>query len=161
GDGHPALWRRLSRHDGSGPHGSLLGVQPALQDRREPEGSRARQAGSGTAGHAGRPGPDRVQRSRRSQALPRRSLRGVLAMTTRREFLFAAGWLGLGGMGVGSVVTKSRAATGVTTSRTIHLEARETKWELAPGKTIRAMAYNGQVPGPTLRAREGERLRVV
>ena len=34
-------------------------------------------------------------------------------------------------------------------------------WELAPGKTIKAMAYNGQVPGPTIRAREGERLRVV
>ena len=45
--------------------------------------------------------------------------------------------------------------------RTIHLEAREVTWELAPGKTIKAMAYNGQVPGPTIRAREGERLRVV
>jgi FtsP/CotA-like multicopper oxidase with cupredoxin domain len=45
--------------------------------------------------------------------------------------------------------------------RTIHLEARETTWELAPGKTIAAMAYNGRVPGPEIRAREGERLRVV
>jgi FtsP/CotA-like multicopper oxidase with cupredoxin domain len=80
-------------------------------------------------------------------------------MKTRREFLLAAGWLGLGG--AGSVVAKSREAIGITTPRTVHLEARETRWELAPGKTIRALAYNGQVPGPTIRAREGERLRIV
>lgn len=45
--------------------------------------------------------------------------------------------------------------------RTIHLEARETTWELAPGKTIKAMAYNDRVPGPELRVQEGERVRVV
>ena len=35
------------------------------------------------------------------------------------------------------------------------------QWELAPGKTIKAMSYNGEVPGPTIRAREGERLRII
>src|SRR3990172_11153909 len=45
--------------------------------------------------------------------------------------------------------------------RTIHLEAREIMWELAPGKRIKAMAYNGQIPGPELRLREGERVRIV
>jgi FtsP/CotA-like multicopper oxidase with cupredoxin domain len=34
-------------------------------------------------------------------------------------------------------------------------------WELAPGRRIKAMTYNGQVPGPELRLHEGERVRVV
>jgi FtsP/CotA-like multicopper oxidase with cupredoxin domain len=44
--------------------------------------------------------------------------------------------------------------------REIELVAKETRWELAPGKTIKAMTYNGQVPGPTVRLREGERVRI-
>lgn len=32
--------------------------------------------------------------------------------------------------------------------------------EVAPGVTFNAWTYNGQVPGPTLRAREGDRLRI-
>ena len=76
-------------------------------------------------------------------------------MTTRREFLAAAGRLGLGAAGVGALVSRSRASGAANTPRTIHLEAREVKWELAPGKVVKAMAYNGEVPGPTIRAREG------
>jgi FtsP/CotA-like multicopper oxidase with cupredoxin domain len=53
------------------------------------------------------------------------------------------------------------ARAGDARSRIISLEVRETRWELAPGRTIDALAYNGQVPGPEIRAREGERLRVV
>lgn len=45
--------------------------------------------------------------------------------------------------------------------REIHLEAREVTWELAPGKRIKAMAYNGRIPGPELRLKEGERARIV
>jgi FtsP/CotA-like multicopper oxidase with cupredoxin domain len=83
---------------------------------------------------------------------------------SRRSFL-----LGLSGLGAcaaaASVAAKltvpGGAAAADGNARTIPLEARETRWELAPGKTIKAMAYNGQVPGPAIRAREGERLRVV
>ena len=82
-------------------------------------------------------------------------------MRTRREFLVTAGWLGLGAAGVGAVVSRSRESVAAGALRTVYLEAREAKWELAPGKTVTAMAYNGQVPGPTIRAREGERLRIV
>ena len=81
-------------------------------------------------------------------------------MRTRREFLIAAGRLGLGAAGVGAGVSRSRESVAAYAPRTVHLEAREVKWELAPGKTIKGMAYNGQVPGPTIRAREGERLRI-
>jgi FtsP/CotA-like multicopper oxidase with cupredoxin domain len=45
--------------------------------------------------------------------------------------------------------------------REIHLEAREVRWELAPGKVIKGMAYTGQIPGPELRLTEGERVRIV
>ncbi len=38
--------------------------------------------------------------------------------------------------------------------------AEEREIEVAPGVKYAAWTYNGRVPGPTLRAREGERLRV-
>jgi len=82
-------------------------------------------------------------------------------MRTRREFLVTAGRLGLGAASIGALVSRSRASAAADASRTIHLEAREVQWELAPGKTIKAMSYNGEVPGPTIRAREGERLRII
>ncbi|MEO6527568.1 MAG: multicopper oxidase domain-containing protein [Gemmatimonadaceae bacterium] len=41
------------------------------------------------------------------------------------------------------------------------LTAREIDWEVAPGQKVKAMAYNGQVPGPQIRVREGDRVRVV
>ena len=40
------------------------------------------------------------------------------------------------------------------------LVAEEKTIEVAPGVKYDAWAYNGRVPGPTLRAREGERLRI-
>ena len=41
------------------------------------------------------------------------------------------------------------------------LTAREIQWETAPGQMVTAMAYNDQVPGPQIRVREGDRVRVV
>lgn len=41
------------------------------------------------------------------------------------------------------------------------LTAREIEWETEPGKKMRAFAYNEQVPGPQIRVREGDRVRVV
>jgi FtsP/CotA-like multicopper oxidase with cupredoxin domain len=34
-------------------------------------------------------------------------------------------------------------------------------WEIEPGKTVRALAYNGTMPGPEIRVTEGDRVRVV
>jgi FtsP/CotA-like multicopper oxidase with cupredoxin domain len=42
----------------------------------------------------------------------------------------------------------------------IELEAREVAWEIAPGASFPAWAFNGQVPGPTLEARVGDVLEV-
>ena len=42
-----------------------------------------------------------------------------------------------------------------------HLVVEEIKWEIAPGMTINAWGYNGQTPGPTIEAVEGDRVRIL
>ncbi|CAN5496107.1 multicopper oxidase domain-containing protein [soil metagenome] len=44
--------------------------------------------------------------------------------------------------------------------RTFEIVAEDKEIEVAPGVKFAAWTYNGRVPGPTLRAREGERVRV-
>ena len=75
----------------------------------------------------------------------------------RQAAIGGAGAAAFWSVDVGALVRRS-AAAGV---REITLETREVRWELAPGKIITAMAYNGRVPGPPIRVKEGERLRVV
>lgn len=45
--------------------------------------------------------------------------------------------------------------------RTFEVEAQDKEIEIAPGVTFPAWTFNGRVPGPSLRAKEGERLRIV
>ena len=40
------------------------------------------------------------------------------------------------------------------------LTAREIQWEVEPGRRVKAWAYNEQVPGPQIRVREGDRVRI-
>jgi FtsP/CotA-like multicopper oxidase with cupredoxin domain len=42
----------------------------------------------------------------------------------------------------------------------IELEARETGWEIAPGRTVAAYGYNGQVPGPVIETKQGVPLEI-
>lgn len=97
---------------------------------------------------------------------------GTPAMTghspSRREFLKVSSRAGLGALAMtvgggallpGQASAAQREAVGGV--REIHLETREVLWELAPGKRIKAMAYNGQIPGPGIRLKEGERVRIV
>ena len=87
---------------------------------------------------------------------------------SRREFLKATGRLGLVGAAatfggrpvIAGAGTASRRGSS-SSVREVSLEARELTWELAPGKTIKAMAYNGQIPGPEIRVQEGQRVRVI
>jgi FtsP/CotA-like multicopper oxidase with cupredoxin domain len=44
--------------------------------------------------------------------------------------------------------------------RTFHLTAKPVRWAYRDGQSVAVWAYNGQVPGPTLHATEGERVRV-
>ena len=40
------------------------------------------------------------------------------------------------------------------------MTARKISWENAPGHTVEAWAYNDQIPGPQIRVREGDRVRL-
>ncbi len=42
-----------------------------------------------------------------------------------------------------------------------HLIPEQVEWEVAPGMKIRAWGYNGQTPGPTIEAVEGDRVRIL
>ncbi len=79
---------------------------------------------------------------------------------TRRVFLQSAGVAAAGIALAGSGMLMPRRAVGGSGVLEIELIAKEVRWELAPGKVIKAMTYNGQVPGPTIRLREGERVRI-
>ena len=78
-----------------------------------------------------------------------------LRLFTRREFLsdsaYVAAWLGVG---------RRLAATTLPEAREITLTARETTVEISPGQTRTTWAYDGRVPGPEIRVREGERVRI-
>jgi FtsP/CotA-like multicopper oxidase with cupredoxin domain len=56
------------------------------------------------------------------------------------------------------VLLVARAAFAQTSGVT--LTASPANWEVAPGTTVSAYAYNGTIPGPTLRYRTGDRVRV-
>ncbi|HYW08259.1 MAG TPA: copper oxidase [Longimicrobium sp.] len=60
--------------------------------------------------------------------------------------------------GKGNQIMEPRMENGV---KVFELTARRLKWEVEPGRMVDAMAYNGQVPGPQIRVRQGERVRVI
>jgi FtsP/CotA-like multicopper oxidase with cupredoxin domain len=59
-----------------------------------------------------------------------------------------------------SATTADSAAPVVPRLREFSLTVGRLRWELAPGEAVDAYAYNGQVPGPTLRVTEGDTVRV-
>jgi len=90
-------------------------------------------------------------------------------LTTRREFLGLAGQAGFGALAFSAAgdalvrrgPAEAHAAAAGEAVREFWLFARRARWELAPGKVIEAWTYNGQVPGPEIRVREGERVRTI
>ncbi|MEP6567671.1 MAG: multicopper oxidase domain-containing protein, partial [Mesorhizobium sp.] len=57
----------------------------------------------------------------------------------------------------GGKVLKPRIENGV---KVFDLEASVIQWSILPGVTVEAFAYNKQVPGPTLRVTQGDRVRI-
>jgi FtsP/CotA-like multicopper oxidase with cupredoxin domain len=60
--------------------------------------------------------------------------------------------------GKGNQLLPPRMEKGV---KVFELTAEKIQWETAPGQTVEAWAYNGQVPGPQIRVREGDRVRFI
>ena len=46
-------------------------------------------------------------------------------------------------------------------TKVFEITCQEVQWEIAPGQTLPAMAYNGVVPGQEIRVTEGDQVRVV
>src|SRR5665213_1790271 len=59
--------------------------------------------------------------------------------------------------GKGNVLLEPRIEKGV---KIFELSAKKTPWEVTPGVRVEAWAYNGMVPGPLIRVREGDRVRI-
>ena len=73
----------------------------------------------------------------------------------RRGFLVGAGATGMAlGTGLGSAYTQIAAAADYS------LRIAPLRLELAPGKVIDTFGYNGTVPGPVLRLREGRQVSI-
>ena len=60
--------------------------------------------------------------------------------------------------GKGNQLMAPRIEKGV---KIFELTAEKFQWETAPGQMVEAWAYNRQVPGPQIRVREGDRVRVI
>lgn len=60
--------------------------------------------------------------------------------------------------GMGNQIMQPKLDNGV---KVYELTAKKMRWETEPGKTVEAWAYNDQVPGPQIRVREGDKVRVI
>ena len=60
--------------------------------------------------------------------------------------------------GYGNQPLPPRVQEGVKVSE---LTADELDWEVSPGDSRKALAYNGQVPGPLVRVSVGDRVRII
>jgi manganese oxidase len=58
----------------------------------------------------------------------------------------------------GGKVLASTISKGI---KTFELTTSAIRWEVAPGQMIDAYAFNGQVPGPEIRVRKGDKIKVV
>jgi FtsP/CotA-like multicopper oxidase with cupredoxin domain len=59
--------------------------------------------------------------------------------------------------GKGGVPLAPRIENGV---KVFDLTAKKVQWEVDPGRKVEAWTYNGMVPGPEIRVREGDRVRI-
>src|SRR6266700_1708316 len=77
-------------------------------------------------------------------------------MLNRREFLAATSASAVG-VALASVPRFSTAAALPLAKPDISLRIAPVNVEIAPGVFVKTIGYNGKVPGPTLRVREGKR----
>jgi FtsP/CotA-like multicopper oxidase with cupredoxin domain len=119
---------------GKGPSASAKETPAAL-----PSGGHAM---TPSVAQAGAPKVDRRAAADAMDAMHEKGIKAFPAKTT----------------GQGNQLLAPKVVNGV---KVYELTARETKWEVAPGQMVTAMAFNEQVPGPQIRVREGDRVRVV
>ena len=59
---------------------------------------------------------------------------------------------------LGGQVLKPKIVDGI---KVFEITSKEVRWEVSPGKFIKGFAYNGQIPGPEIRVRKGDKIKVV
>ena len=84
---------------------------------------------------------------------PRAKADAMDAMHEARMKAFPAKTAGKGNQRLEPRIEKGVKVFELTTSKI--------QWEVEPGRTVEAWAYNGQVPGPQIRVREGDRVRII
>jgi FtsP/CotA-like multicopper oxidase with cupredoxin domain len=107
---------------------------------------------------AARPGASGATRPH-DEWRPGRALR-ILAAAFGSAGLTAAALAAAAHLSGGGAAPAAQAAARPAAPREFTLTAREVDWELFPGTTVRAWAYNGTVPGPEIRVAEGDLVRV-
>ena len=103
---------------------------------------------------------------------------------TRRDFLQGAAVIGAGALAPGALTPGAVAAGNSAEARAgvravvtpdvpdlafeldggvkvFHLVAEPVRQEIYPGKILNLWGYNGSAPGPTIQARQGERVRII
>lgn len=124
------------------------GVLSACTDSKAADTAPPAASGGDHAAHgAGHetPAPSPKSAREKADAMDAMHEKGVKAFPARTE-------------GKGNQLIEPRIENGV---KVYELTAREIEWEVEPGKKVKAWAYNNQVPGPQIRVREGDRVRVV
>ena len=99
-------------------------------------------SGGSTAPH---PAPVPVSAAAAAEEMDRMHEVGVKAFPAKTEKM-------------GNQIMKPRIEKGV---RIFEMTAGKIQWETEPGKKVEAWAYNGEVPGPQIRVREGDQVRFV
>src|ERR1700733_5487337 len=77
------------------------------------------------------------------------------SLLDRRAFLIGSG---VAGMACGAAI--DAAYTQIVTAPDYSLRIAPLRLELAPGRVIETFGYNGTVPGPVLRLREGRQVSI-
>lgn len=91
------------------------------------------------------PNPAPVSAAAASEEMDRMHEAGIKAYPAKTE-------------GKGNQIMQPTMDNGV---KVYDITAEPLKWETEPGKKVEAWAYNGQVPGPQIRVREGDKVRLV
>ena len=102
---------------------------------------------SNNADHSGgtmAPNPAPVSVAAAAEAMDRMHEAGVKAFPAKTA-------------GKGNQLMKPRMDKGV---KVFDLTAKQIRWETTPGQTVEAWVYNDQLPGPQIRVREGDRVRL-
>jgi FtsP/CotA-like multicopper oxidase with cupredoxin domain len=113
-----------------------------------PSDSAAQESKATEADHSGgtmAPNPAPVSAAAAAEAMDKMHEAGIKAFPAKTA-------------GKGNQLLQPRIEKGV---KIFEVTAKKIRWETAPGQTVEAWAYNEQVPGPQIRVREGDRVRLV